>query len=236
MVRILVFNTHCVPLVTTKSHVSLVSSYVKKSVQHYHADIIALSEIFQPWVRQQVLTELGDLKGKWKASPAVNPGNIIVSSGLLILWNTDVVERTGSMHSILFTRCCQMDCFSNKGALHGPFLVLENQQPLNLIHTHLQAWEMSTCSGVRRSQFNQIQTLMDQTPRENSVVVGDFNQNPREDLFDHLQSIQTVVPTFESHFYDHAYTNVDGATISVGCIDGDYGPSDHKAVIVTVLE
>lgn len=236
MVRILVFNTHCVPLVTTKSHVSRVSSHIKNLAQQYNTDIIALSEIFQPWVRQQVLRDLGDLNGKWKATPTVNPGNIIVSSGLLILWNTDVVERTGSMHSILFTRCCQMDCFSNKGALHVPFRIAHSQQPLNLIHTHLQAWEMSTCSGVRRSQFDQIRTLMEQTPKQNSVVVGDFNQNPRNDLFDHLETIQTALPTFESYFYDHAYTNIDRATIEVGHFNGDYGPSDHTAVVVTIFE
>lgn len=236
MVTVLSYNTNCIPYITSTQHVDAVCDFIAKLFAQHRPEIIALSEIFQTWVRDHVLQRLHDLlPGAWKATPIVHPASVTVSSGLLVLWNTQHVTRTGSMRSVLFKRCCQMDCLSNKGAISIPFQV-KNSAPMTLVHTHMQAWEPSLlCSQVRSSQFSQLKTLLDQSKGNGGLLVtGDFNENPRTEF---AQENGLHVPpgyhqTFETYYYDHVYSSSPNTTIQIASDGPDMGPSDHKAVII----
>ncbi len=239
MVTVLSYNTHCVPYITSTGHVDAICSYIGKLSKAYRPDIVALSEVFQPWVRDRVLQQLNrQLEGTWKASPVVHPARVTVSSGLLVLWNTGTVVRNGTMHSVLFSRCCQMDCLSNKGAISIPFRAIPHGKTLNLVHTHMQAWEPTVlCSQVRKSQFGQLAKLLHTVNREgepNVLVVGDFNENPRENFAQEnsLHMPANFLKTYDQYFYDHAYSSSPSTTIAVASIENDTGPSDHKAVVI----
>lgn len=246
-INVLSYNTHCVPFVTTEKHVDNIVAYVGQLVNKYNVNIIALSEIFQPWVRKSILQKLsGAIPGSWKASPEINTPNsaLSVSSGLLILWNSGTVQRDGSMHTIAYNNCCQMDCFSQKGALHVPLRV--GGKILNVVHTHMQAWEIPVvCNGVRAGQFRQITNALKKLPSENTLIVGDFNTEPDKTFAVSnnlvvVPHVGTVPPrTYPNdgsaaHYYDHAYTTNKQARIQVASIGGDFGPSDHRAVIITL--
>ena len=88
-VKIFSYNTWCVPFITWTSHVSKIASFIKQVVKKHNIDIICLSEIFKPWVREQILQELSDLDGNWKVSPIIYPASITVSSGLMVLWKLE---------------------------------------------------------------------------------------------------------------------------------------------------
>ena len=232
--KVFAYNTHCVPHVTTKRHVDRVCEFVRRVVEQDGVDVVALSEIFRPWVRRRVLRNLGNtLPGKWKASPVVNEGNIVVSSGLLVLWRSPVV-RDGSMHSVQFGKCCQMDCFSRKGALHLP--LRKGAETLHLVHTHMQAWEIPcVCSGVRDSQFRQIEGLFARIPADQpQLVVGDFNEEPNQSFADALglQTPSKRLETFEDKFFDHAYFRNVTPSMRLAKVGDDFGPSDHKGVLL----
>ena len=230
--KVFAYNTHCVPYVTSSQHVDNICAFVRNVVEQENVDVIALSEIFRPWVRRRVLRNLADLPGQWKASPIVNEGNVVVSSGLLVLWRAPVV-RDGSMHSVQFGKCCQMDCFSRKGALHIP--LAKGAEVLHLVHTHMQAWEIPcVCSGVRDSQFRQIEGLFARIPADQpQLVVGDFNEEPNQAFASalRLNTPAQRLETFEDKFFDHAYFRNVVPGIRLAVVNGDYGPSDHKGVL-----
>jgi len=246
-INVLSYNTHCVPFATTENHIDNIVAYVGQVVDKYNVSIIALSEIFQPWVRKSILQKLsGALPGSWKASPEINTPNsaLSVSSGLLILWKSGAVERDGPMHTIVYNNCCQLDCFSQKGALHVPLRI--GEKILNIVHTHMQAWEIPVvCNGVRDGQFRQISNALKKLPSENTLIVGDFNTEPDKTfaVSNHLFVVPHagIVPpktypndASAAHYYDHAYTSNEQARIQVASINGEFGPSDHRAVIITL--
>ena len=244
MATVLSYNTHCVPYLTSTHHVDRICNYIGLLSTKYAPTIITLSEVFQPWVRNRFLQQLNQLEGTWKASPTIYPANVTVSSGLLILWNTVKIGRYGTMHSILYSRCCQLDCFSNKGAIHIPFKTVgDDSRVVNVVHTHMQAWEPTVlCSQVRKSQFTQLANMLGTVPQENLLVTGDFNENPNKDFASTNALVvvpstdNAVLHTFDQNYYDHAYTNSRAiSTIEVANIENNFGPSDHRAVVIKMF-
>ncbi len=238
-VKIFSYNTWCVPFITWTSHVSKIASFIKQVVRKHNIDIICLSEIFKPWVREQILQELSDLEGNWKVSPIIYPASITVSSGLMVLWKLDTVVRNGKMHTILFDRCFQMDCFSNKGALHVPFQTSDGKE-INLVHTHMQAWIPSNfCNTVRSSQFKQISKMLQAIPASNRIIVGDFNENPNVEFANenNLRIPNPFYETYEKNYFDHLYTSLgeEEVQVELAHIENNYGPSDHKGIVISLF-
>ena len=237
MVHILSYNIYCPPMITTKEHVSQICEFIKRMVsKNMDVPIIALTEVFQSWVRNQILKELRNLSGKWKVTPIVHKGTVNVSSGLMVLWNTEKVVRGGKMHTVEYKRCFQLDCFSNKGAVHVPFTVIENSVPINLIVTHMQAWTPECMSSIRSSQFEQLGALVKSIPnKKNVIIVGDFNENPNM-KFSKKYDLQmpvgnTFLNTYENFFFDHAYAN---CKIEIEKVVDDENPSDHSPVLINI--
>ena len=232
MVHILCYNIYAPPMITSKEHVSKICNHIKYILsQKPEVTVIALTEVFRTWVRDQILHELASIKGKWKATPVVHKGTINVSSGLLAMWNTDHVVRDGNMRSVEYKRCFQLDCFSNKGAVHVPLKIKQSSVPFNLILTHMQAWQPG-CSGVRDSQFKQLGSLLKNTPNENVVVVGDFNENPNlRFCSEHNLKMptDTFLETYQTHFFDHVYSN---RNVQIEKLTYLENPSDHSPVLV----
>lgn len=222
---------------TTKEHVSKICKCIQHIVsENMNVPIIALTEVFQTWIRDQILKELSTLPGKWKVTPIVHKGTVNVSSGLMVLWDTEKILRRGKMHTVEYKRCFQLDCFSNKGAVHVPFTVVENSTPINLIVTHMQAWAPECLNSIRSSQFDQLGTLVRNIPDQNNVViVGDFNENPNV-AFSKKYDLQLPVgnpflKTYENSFFDHAYAT---CKIEIEKVDVAENPSDHAPILINI--
>jgi len=107
----------------------------------------------------------------------------------------------------------------------------------------MQAWEPTVlCSQVRKSQFTQLANMLGTVPQENLLVTGDFNENPNKDFASTNALVvvpstdNAVLHTFDQNYYDHAYTNSRAnSTIEVANIENNFGPSDHRAVVIKMF-
>ena len=84
------------------------------------------------------------------------------------------------LDQVIFSRCAKEDCFSSKSAILVE-VTLPNDQKIQMINTHLQAWNEPKTIEVRRTQFLQIKEMLSrhEVPGVPQVLVGDLNVDAR---------------------------------------------------------
>jgi endonuclease/exonuclease/phosphatase family metal-dependent hydrolase len=75
-----------------------------------------------------------------------------------------------------FKKCTNTDCFAAKGVLLIEVSMPGNKK-IQIATTHLQAWENQKAIDIRRSQIEQIKTLLEKNSRPEvpQLLVGDLN-------------------------------------------------------------
>lgn len=254
-IGIISYNIHCVPVAggCPTGHLDIVASYVSRLTQDHDISIIVLNELFVGEAREAILKQLraGDIL--WQMTRVANTPRVgpLASSGVAIAWRPDRVVRTGKMHEISFTGCCQFDCLAYKGAIHVPFRTLRGNR-FHVVGTHMQAWEIPmACSGIRDGQSEQLGNMVSALqkrgtvhPDEPVIMAGDFNESATEGMESRLGashvSCEGNCRTHAHGEFDHFFVRAPASFMSqcssytsVG-VSGMSNPSDHHPIFMKV--
>jgi endonuclease/exonuclease/phosphatase family metal-dependent hydrolase len=252
MVNIATWNFHCipVPLGCPKHHIDDVAEYAKALAEEHDLSILVLNEAFVSHARDAILRSLRKV-GPWRATPSDAKGPTHVGSGVVIAWRKDRVSMVGNTHVITYNSCCQMDCLSQKGAVHAMFRTRENAT-FHVMSTHMQAWEIPVlCDGVRKSQIDALKSMADELRRRGTIApgqpviyVGDFNEPPSE-VFEKGLGADHV--TCVGNCQTHALGEIDNFYLQGGTREwrqtprsrivhatGLRNPSDHEPLMMKI--
>ena len=141
-VGIISYNIHCVPVAggCPTGHLDTVAAYVSRLAREHDASVIVFNELFVGEARATILKRLRAGGILWQMTPVANTPSVgpLASSGVAVGWRPDRVVRTGKMHEISFTGCCQFDCLAYKGAIHVPFRTAEGAH-FHVVGTHMSS-------------------------------------------------------------------------------------------------
>ena len=214
---------------------------VQELVRRYRPDVLVFTEVFVPSVFEVLLRALREV-GAWASTRPPFEAAATVPAGVVVAWDSTTVARDVDVPSTTttFSRCCQLDCLSRKGAVHVPLVRRADARPFHVVGTHLQSWTTPLmCGNVRASQLAELGrfcvALADAYPRRAIVVAGDFNAPPRP-----LPWATPVAPPEGTHgrkVFDYFYLVGDlsaataaGLCAHVGILSAN--PSDHLPVLM----
>lgn len=80
------------------------------------------------------------------------------------------------LDQVIFKDCAKSDCFASKSAIIVE-ITLSNEKKVQMINTHLQAWNEAETFAVRKKQLQQIKEMMavHLRPGIPQILVGDLN-------------------------------------------------------------
>ncbi len=238
------YNIFGVPVLAGKTHVEKVVDHVVDVVNsHPKVNIVCLSEVFQSWSRKTLLKAFDErLRGNWHFARVVNPSSVFwkISSGLLVMWNSDVVQTEGDMKTIVYDNCRRLDCLSKKGAVGLVFEDKATGERLSVVTTHMQSGLYA--ARAREKQFKQLNRFISSSLEGPVLVLGDFNEGPGagDQHLEKLQLVETVLgagqalATFSyqsgrAELYDHAYSTAGHLSMRIH----PGGPSDHHGILIS---
>lgn len=80
------------------------------------------------------------------------------------------------LDQVIFKKCAKADCISSKSAIMVE-ITLPNEKKVQLVNTHLQAWDEPKTIAIRRAQLDQIKEMMNKynAPGVPQFLIGDLN-------------------------------------------------------------
>ena len=242
MVRFLTYNVHCVPAVgCAPGHLQNVARSVQEMVRRDGPSVIVFTEVFVRRAHRALVDALNEV-GRWESTRPPFEGGKRVPAGVMVSWDTATVSRDNDapVTSTTFSRCCQIDCLSRKGAVHVPLVRRADARRFHVVGTHMQSWTMPmVCGSVRDSQLAELGrfcvAIGDEFPGRAIVVAGDFNTPPRA-----LAWGTPVAPdegTRGRKVRDYFYIVGDQSAATAALLTAEVAvlsanPSDHRPVVM----
>ena len=255
--RIMWYNTWCLPLITSTHHVCEIANSVVHMIASDKPHIVALCEVFDG-SQTSLIREINDrleyplsvlttrYGSKWWGKQ---------SSGLLVMYDPIAFQSAGieafRAYFEPFDQCCSIDCLSTKGMIRlfvkptGSGEGNTNTH-LQLVFTHLQdgnALAMSqSCINTTKQQLMQA-IKSSQNHRLPFMIMGDLNIDPnisREFLHvEHTEPVHIVyydAPTHKNkNIFDYAiYSPELSNRVDVSIVKQCYNPSDHAPILATI--
>lgn len=255
--RILWYNTWCLPWVTSTTHVERVAEYVASACREHQVDLVGLAEVFGQGTRDVLLAALQKLMPVDFDVVSSSAGESWwgrQSSGLVVIacrWkgarrdavHVDRIRFEAFEHSHLW------DSLAAKGFFLVP-VTLESGSKLTVVFTHLQNSEVgfSVAKG-RATVLRQMRQMLHDTARmataSKYVVVGDLNIEPQhipdEVLKEyggvlHVPHVSTTIDTSQTFDYAICSSAMRDSVAVAALMADDANPSDHRALVVTLAE
>jgi endonuclease/exonuclease/phosphatase family metal-dependent hydrolase len=170
--RLLSWNIFMIPKPINFSLQGQRAPLMAKALKSSSYDIILLQEGFRKRTRGLLNRELRkNFPFQEYLQRSVRP-NHFLNSGLLIYSRLPFKV----LDHWYFTRCAHADCLSSKGALLIE-LTLPQGKRIQIVNTHLQAWDNQRAVGVRRQQFLEIKALLKKHAKNGvpQILAGDLN-------------------------------------------------------------
>lgn len=171
-ISVLTWNTFLLPppinMTKQKQRAALMADKLI-SLDH---DIMFFQEAFYNKKRRMIIREL---KTNYPFIAVPKSGNKLKQlqdSGLFIASKFPMKI----LDQVIFKDCATTDCFASKSAIIVE-VTLPNDKKIQMINTHLQAWNDSKMVAVRKKQLQEIKKLMATYAKKDipQVLVGDLN-------------------------------------------------------------
>lgn len=229
--RVLWYNTYCLPYITTNSHINKIATYLYKHVVNTDPDIIGLCEVFHENTKKKFLEYFTAYtvdyvygvydSGSWWGKQ---------SSGLICLYKK-TITNIQDIEFKSFSCCWLQDCLANKGYISIDI------DDIKLIFSHFQDPDAGLLSSVEDINKSQIQTIVNSIDCS-SILIGDFNIEAdvmETWLGKHMSIISPILPTCGNKVIDYAIcTNNLSHKISSQVLFADNNPSDHDIILVEI--
>lgn len=230
--RLLWYNTYCLPYITTDSHIKKIARYLYTHIVNTEPDIIGLCELFDEDTKKKFLEYFAAYtdeyvygiydSGSWWGKQ---------SSGLICLYKKTI---TNIQHTEFksFSCCWLQDCLVNKG------YVSIDIDDIKLIFSHFQDPDAGLLSSAEDINKSQVQTILNNIDCE-SVIIGDFNieADVMEMWLDKndISVISPLLHTCDNKVIDYAICTKNLSNkISTQVLYDDNNPSDHNIILVQI--
>lgn len=137
-------------------------------------DIVFFQEAFYESERNLIIKEISSTY-PYVVIPKKGDGFFqFINSGLMIASKYPIKV----LDQVVFDDCVFSDCFASKSAIIIE-VTLPNNRVVQMLNTHLQAWNEVKAIAVRKKQLQQIKDLMKANSRMGvaQILVGDLNIN-----------------------------------------------------------
>jgi len=211
-IRIMSFNTqHCKDYNTKKINYDNIINLINK----YKVDIIGLNEIYNiPNQTKKIAKNIGYNYCFGKSSNMILPyGNSILSRYKIIDNKVINIKYNNSFKYV-----------ENRSILKTKIII--NDKTLNIYVTHFGLDD--------NEKDNEINTLINNIDKDNSIVLGDFNMtNIKINNFNHISDNLPTYPSINPKYkLDYIFTSKNIKVIS--CKTLDEVISDHRPIIIDI--
>lgn len=256
MIRIIWYNTWCLPIITSESHIKHVARYLIQLVTANKVDLIGLAEVFGG-NKDLLLDELKRISPVQFTVYSSTHGKQwwgCQSSGLMLIvyhWTSYPLYRIRcedvNFHS--FQKSHLWDCIAAKGFIVTPVIIenKETSQDVTLVFTHLQNSEVGfSVHKGRRTVIKQVHEIFERVKLlSHYAIIGDINIEPRyipTSLLNRYKS-SIVSPLFATtkdtmQLFDYVIcSRTLRSRLRVNIIDdfeNTNNPSDHFAIQIVL--
>lgn len=176
-VSVLTWNTFLIPPPFNSTKQEERADLMAKKLMAMNDDIIFFQEAFFDTKREQIIRELISVY-PYVAIPHEGHGFFqLTGSGLFIVskYPMKVLDQ------VIFDDCAGTDCLASKSAILVEITLPDGQKgkTIQMVNTHLQAWNGTHEIAIRRKQLRQIKEMMSANAKLGvaQVLVGDLNIN-----------------------------------------------------------
>lgn len=174
---VLTWNTFLVPPPVNSTKQEERANLIANKLKTIGDDIIFFQEAFMDSKREQIIHELASVY-PYVAIPKKGHGLFqLTGSGLFIVskYPMKVLDQ------VVFDDCADSDCLASKSAIMVELTIPDghNEKTIQMINTHLQAWNGPQEIAIRKKQLLQIKEMMSNNAKVGvaQVLVGDLNIN-----------------------------------------------------------
>lgn len=171
---VLTWNTFLLPPPINYTRQAERGALMAEKLRKIDSDIIFFQETFYESERELMIKDLSS-SYPYVVIPKKGDGFFqFINSGLMIVSKYPVKV----LDQVVFDDCVFSDCFASKSAIIIE-VTLPNNKVVQMLNTHLQAWNETKAIAVRKKQLQQIKDLMKNNLRLGvaQVLVGDLNIN-----------------------------------------------------------
>lgn len=178
-VKVLTWNVFLIPKPINFSKQQDRAKIIAAQLPETDYDIILLQEAFSKSARKKIAKGLKDSHPYQLEPKGGRKLKHILGSGLFVA-SKYPIEVLGQK---VYKDCTHSDCFSSKMA----FLVevsLPDGKKMQMVNTHLQAWDDQKAMNIRKKQFQNIRDLLDAhiNPEVPQFLIGDLNVDAKKDI------------------------------------------------------
>ena len=170
--KVLTWNTFLIPPPINVTKQKLRTSQMVEKLPTMEHEVIFFQETFYKKLRKKIVAALTN----------THPHIAIPKKGKKIYHLLDSGLMVASKHpmevldQVIFDKCTVTDCASSKSAILVE-ITLPVGKKVQLVNTHLQAWDKPEAIEVRKSQLQQIKDMLKAHSRPGipQLLVGDLN-------------------------------------------------------------
>ena len=172
--KVLTWNTFLLPPPWNISKQIQRTEAMKEILPSFDQDVMFFQEAFFDKERNQLIQELKTTHPFIAVPKKGHKLKQIQDSGLFItsIYPLKIIDQ------VIFNDCAKADCFSSKSAILVE-VTLSSGKRVQMLDTHLQAWDGKKIQVIRRKQLEQIKKMMSKYREPNipQFLVGDLNMD-----------------------------------------------------------
>lgn len=171
-IKVLTWNTFLIPPPwNTTRQAERVRQMIEK-LPTFHHDLMLFQETFFDKKRKLMMKALEKTHPHFAVPIKGRKLKQIQDSGLFIAsrYPLEILDQ------VIFSDCIHSDCLSSKSAILVE-ISLGQDKKIQVMNTHLQAWNDEKAVAVRKKQLEQIRTMMARHERPGiaQILIGDLN-------------------------------------------------------------
>jgi sphingomyelin phosphodiesterase len=175
---VLTWNTFLLPPPINNTKQVERGGLMAEKLRNLDHDIVFFQETFFESERELIIKELASTY-PYIVVPKKGDGFFqFLNSGLMIASKYPI----RILDQVVFEDCVFSDCFASKSAIIVEVILPDNKK-IQMLNTHLQAWNEPKAIAVRKKQLQQIKDMMKANAQIGvaQILVGDLNINGKDD-------------------------------------------------------